>query len=109
MAKLGNCNGSFPPTIEMYMYILPDLALKTDMELISLRKIPQHSRIRSVSCYFRLNLVAVWETLQLRITIASFHTDSRKTNFLLYLTAMSPCSRVLGIFAIPFCGGKKNV
>lgn len=43
-----------------------------------------------------------------RISVASFHINSRITNFPLYLITMSVSFSVLGIFAIPFLWKKKK-
>ena len=99
MAKAGDL---FPCT-GMYVTQLQLPVGETDTEMMSWGKIPQIFRIRSVFCYFAASV-----ELFGRISVASFHINSRKTDFSLYLIAMSVCFGVLGIFAISFSEKKKK-
>ena len=102
-AQMAKAEDLFPCT-GMYLIQLHLPVGETDTGMMSWGKIPQIFRIRSVLCYFASSVERFG-----RISVASFHIHSRKTNFSLYLIAMSLCFGVLGISVISFSWKKNHV
>lgn len=81
MANLGEWPGLVSLHQDVHNTAALNLGVKTDIELINLRKIFQDPRIRFVSSYIACSLQAVGEPLQLAIAFASLHINNRKITF----------------------------